>query len=70
LVHGTTALKLINLEINICDIESTVKLNAMARISSDEQQVKRAPRNTAAAKARKLAEPASTTASTASTVVG
>jgi AcrR family transcriptional regulator len=58
LIHGTTALKLINSEINICDIVSLVKLNAMARISSDEPEVKRAPRNAAAVKVRQLSQTA------------
>ena len=58
LVHGATVLKLINSEINICDIVSLVKLNAMARIPSDDREVKRQPRSTAAVKARKLSKPA------------
>jgi AcrR family transcriptional regulator len=52
LFHGTSALKLINSEINICDIASLVKLNAMARIPSDDPQVKSVPRGTAAIKTR------------------
>jgi AcrR family transcriptional regulator len=51
LFHGTRALKLINLEINICDIASLVKWNAMARIPSDDPAVKKSPRGTAAVKA-------------------
>jgi len=49
-------LKLINVAINICDIAAQVKLNAMARIPSDEHKVKVAPRNAATAKPRKPAK--------------
>jgi AcrR family transcriptional regulator len=59
LVHGATVLKLINSEINICDIASLVKFNAMARITSDDREVKRPSRRTAAVKARELSKPAS-----------
>jgi AcrR family transcriptional regulator len=44
-------LKLINSKINICDIASLVKFNAMARIPSDDQTVKNSPRGTPAVKA-------------------
>jgi AcrR family transcriptional regulator len=46
-------LKLINSEINICDIAAPVKLNVMARIPSDEPAVKSTPRSTATAAVRK-----------------
>jgi AcrR family transcriptional regulator len=54
LFHGTRALKLINSGINICDIASLVKLNAMARIPADDPAVKKSSRGTAAVKAGKV----------------
>jgi AcrR family transcriptional regulator len=45
------ALKLINSEINICDIVPLVKLNAMARIPSDDRTVKSSPRGAPEVKA-------------------
>jgi AcrR family transcriptional regulator len=51
--HGIGALKLINSEINICDIVAPVKLNAMARISSkDDSAVKSSSRGPAAGKSK------------------
>jgi AcrR family transcriptional regulator len=49
-------LKLINLEINICDIVSLVKLNAMARIPSDDPEAGSAVVETAVVKARGAAK--------------
>jgi AcrR family transcriptional regulator len=46
-------LKLINLEINICDIALPVKSSAMARIPSDDPAVKNAPSDTATVKVRR-----------------
>jgi AcrR family transcriptional regulator len=46
-------LKLINSEINICDIASLVKLNAMARIPSNDSAAKKSPRRAAGVNAGK-----------------
>jgi AcrR family transcriptional regulator len=51
LFHGAGILKLINVAINICDIASLVKLNAMTMIPPDDPEVGNAMAHAAVAKA-------------------